>query len=171
MVLKEETDFLMNTVTAVRNTNVHTLCFLPTVQVLTFFFNTFSHLALSKCCKLSLLIQICFLHFLPSFFFTCFFHLSSSSLLLWSIAPYFLMLFSPVFLTVSSPLSPCLPPSLPLSLPIFGWLVDSFYCLLSAGILSEEHSCCGQAMCGRTCWRGEPNTVESPRHLFKPVVC
>lgn len=48
--------------------------------------------------------------------------------------------------------------SLPAFLSAFlaGWLLDSFYCLLSAGIPSEEHSCCGQAVCGRTRCRGEP---------------
>lgn len=66
---------------------------------------------------------------------------------------------------------PAVQPSLPLAFSpsASGWLVDSFYCLLPAGILSEEHPCCGQAMCGRTCCRGEPNAAESHKHLFKPI--
>lgn len=73
---------------------------------------------------------------------------------------------SAIFLTV------CFPPSLASRLPSFFlslsscWLVDSFYCLLPAGIPSEEHPCCGPAMCGRSCCRGEPDTAVSHWHLF-----
>lgn len=64
-------------------------------------------------------------------------------------------------------LLPRLPPSLPLPLSLSGWLVDSFYCLLSAGIPSEKSSCCGQAVCGCACCRGEPNAAESQRAPFQ----
>lgn len=57
------------------------------------------------------------------------------------------------------------------SLSFSSWPVDSFYCLLPAGIPSKENSCCGQALCGRTCCRGEPNAAESHKHLSKPVIC
>lgn len=93
VVLKVKTDLLMNAVTAATNTHFYVLSLSPLRKCLTFFFNSFSHLAHSKCCKLSLLVKICFLRVLShslSLFSTCFFHLTSS-LLLWPIAPYFLM--------------------------------------------------------------------------------
>lgn len=158
----------MNIVTAVTNTNV--LLFSPLCKCLTSFFTTFYHLAGSKCCKLSLLdhfFSFTFSVSLPPSFSTCFFHLYSSPLL-WPIAPYFVILSSVLSSSLSAPY-PSLPPA---SSPSFsGWLVDSFYCLLPAGLLSEEHPCRGQAMCGSTCRRGEPNAAESHKHLYNPIVC
>lgn len=154
----------MNTVAAVRNTNVCVLFFsLPAVQVSYFFFVIpFSHLAGSKCCKLSLLVKICLC---PSLVF-----LSPASSI--STVPccsgLSLHIFSCNPLTyLSHCLLPTPSPRLPPPLPFPGWLVDSFYCLLSAGIPSEEHSCCGRAMCGRTCCRGEPNAAKSHKRLSK----
>lgn len=105
----------------------------PLCKCLTFFFLVpFSHLARSKCCKLALLVKMCFLHLLslsPSYFSsTCFYQLSSS-LLLWSIAPYILMLSSLLSFSLSAPhpsratrlLSLFLSPSLRLWLA--GWFI------------------------------------------------
>lgn len=122
VVQKVETDFLMNTVTAVTNTNVHVLFFSPLCKCLTFFFfNTFSHLARSKCCKWSLLVKMCFLHFLsPSFIF----HLPSSISSLPCCSSLSLHIYSCY-------LSHCLPPPFPascllsffLSLSLAGWFI------------------------------------------------
>lgn len=118
-------------------------------------FQYLSHLAGSKCCELSFLRKICFCPFHPC-----------STLLPWSVAPYFFqVILSPIFLTGCSPASHL--SSLLLSLSFSGWLVDSFYCLLSAGVPSEEHSCCGQAMCGCACCRGEPNAAKFQRAPFQ----
>lgn len=100
------------------------------------FFNTFSHLARSKCCKLSPLVKICSLHFLRlslSFFF----HLPPSSCLFPAALVYRSIfshaVLSAIFHTACSPTLP-LPPllftSLSLSLPLVGWLIHFIVCSL-----------------------------------------
>lgn len=133
VLLKVETDFLMNTVTAVRNTNAHALFSSPPVQVSNFFFfNTFSHLARSDCCKLSPLVKISFLHLRPPSFF---FHLLLPSLLFPAALAY-RFIFShaivpAIFLAVCSPSSSASRLlSLFLSLSPAAWLIHFIVCSL-----------------------------------------
>lgn len=129
MVLKVETDFLMNAVTAFTNTNA--LLLLLPVLVSTFFIYIPIWQALNVSNDLFLLkfVSLTF----PSPFSTCFFHLTSF-LLLWSIAPYFLMP-SPLLsfsLSAPHPTLPCLLCSflLFLSLSLAGGLIHFIVCSL-----------------------------------------
>lgn len=108
----------------------------PLCKCLTFFFLVpFSHLARSKCCKLALLVKMCFLHLL-SLSLLLFLHLLLSALLFPAALVYRSIyshaILSAIFLTVCSPPLPCHPPSLPLSLSVSptlaGWLIHFIVC-------------------------------------------
>lgn len=156
MLLWAETDLLMNTDAAVRNTDVGVLFFTPPLCDFPTFLIPFPIWLPLNVVNWSP-VKICLCP--SSFFIACSFRLDSS-LLLRPIPPFILVESSPPSFSLS-------PPHLPPSLSFSDSLVDSFYCLLSAGIRSEESSCCGQAMCGRTCCRGEPKAAKSHEQLFK----
>lgn len=123
-----ETDFLVNAVTAFTNTNA--LLLLP-ILVSTFFIHIPIWLALNVA-NYPFLLKFVSPTF-PSPFSTCFFHLTPS-LLLWSIAPYFLMPSSVLSFSLSAPhpTLPCLLCSflLFLSLSLAGWLIHVIVCSL-----------------------------------------
>lgn len=126
MVLKVETDFLMNTVAAVRNTNVCVLFFsLPAVPVSYFFFLIPFPIWLAlNVANYPFLLK--FVSVPPSFFY----HLLLPSLL-FPAAPVYRSIFShvilsPIFLTVCSP--PLPPASHLLYLSLAGWLIHFIVC-------------------------------------------
>lgn len=171
VALKVGTHFLINLVLPVTNTNAHVLFFSHSVKMSTLFYHL-PHLAALNVANYAFLLKS---HFssLPPSFPTCFFHLSSPPLL-WSHAPYFLPAIpAAIFFSLSAPhpFFSCPPACTPLffSLSLAGWLIH-FYRLLSAGVPPEEHPCCGQAMCRRTCCRGEPNAAASHTKPFQAGV-
>lgn len=169
VVLKVKTDLLMNAVTAATNTHFYVLSLSPLRKCLTFFLIAFPIWLTLNVANYPFLLK--FVSFAFSHTLSLFFHLLLPSHFLPAALAYrsifsHAILFA-IFLTVCFPHSHCLPPSRLLSLLSSCWLVDSFYCLLPAGIPSEEHPRCGQAMCGRSCRRGEPDAAVSHKHLLK----
>lgn len=169
MVLKVKTDLLMNAVTAATNTHFYVLSLSPLRKCLTFFLIAFPIWLTLNVANYPFLLK--FVSFAFSHTLSLFFPPASSISLPPCCSGLSLHIFSCHPLCY---LSHCLLPTLPLP-PAFSllsllsscWLVDSFYCLLPAGIPSEEHPRCGQAMCGRSCRRGEPDAAVSHKHLLK----